>query len=117
MTEDEQIDAALAMLEQEPQEEGEEERQGTVDSGRAGMKEAVTQHVQIDQEDEASSPTLAALDRSRRPRVRTACEHCPKSMWFASPAETKCYCRVMYLITWSSKEPSQITHCDGPFME
>lgn len=59
------------------------------------------------------SPTLAALEASRRPHPGTVCEVCPNSVWFASPAEVKCYCRVMFLITWSSAEPHQITHCDG----
>jgi hypothetical protein len=62
------------------------------------------------------SPTLDALDESRRPKASTVCEHCPNSVWFASPAEVKCYCRVMFLVTWSSKEPNQITHCDGEFL-
>ena len=62
------------------------------------------------------SPTLDALDASRRPQARTVCETCPNSVWFASPAEVKCYCRVMFLVTWSSKAPQQITHCDGTFL-
>ncbi len=63
-----------------------------------------------------SSPTLDALDTARRPQASTVCEHCPNSVWFASPAELKCYCRVMYLVSWSSREPNQITHCDGAFL-
>ena len=59
------------------------------------------------------SQTLASLDETRHPKAKTVCEHCPNSVWFASPVELKCYCRVMYLVTWSSQEPSQITHCDG----
>jgi len=62
------------------------------------------------------SPTLDALDESRRPKASTVCERCPNSVWFASPAEVKCYCRVMFLVTWSSKEPNQITNCDGMFL-
>lgn len=65
---------------------------------------------------QSASPTLDALDESRRPKVRTVCERCPNSVWFASPAELKCYCRVMFLVTWSSKEPNQLTHCDGEFL-
>lgn len=42
---------------------------------------------------------LVALDSNRRPQVKTICETCPNSVWFNSPAEVKCYCRVMYLIT------------------
>lgn len=63
-----------------------------------------------------SSPTLDALAASRRPSASTVCEGCPNSVWFASPTEVKCYCRVMFLVTWSSREPSQITHCDGVFL-
>ncbi|HRK11121.1 MAG TPA: conjugal transfer protein TraH, partial [Thauera sp.] len=67
-------------------------------------------------EPSTGSPTLDALDESRRPKASTVCEHCPNSVWFASPAEVKCYCRVMFLVTWSSKEPNQITNCDGIFL-
>jgi len=63
-----------------------------------------------------SSPTLAALDARRRPRTHTVCEGCPNSVWFTSPTEVKCYCRVMYLVTWSIKEQNQITACDGIFV-
>lgn len=63
-----------------------------------------------------ASPTLGALDASRRPTASTVCEDCPNSVWFASPAALKCYCRVMFLVTWSSREPNQITHCDGAYL-
>ena len=62
------------------------------------------------------SPTLASLDENRHPKAGIVCEHCPNSVWFALPVELKCYCRVMYLVTWSSQEPSQITHCDGEYL-
>lgn len=64
----------------------------------------------------AESRTLAALERNRRPNPKTVCEGCPNSVWFASPVEVRCYCRVMYLVTWSSKDPQQITACDGLFL-
>lgn len=63
-----------------------------------------------------TSRTLEGLDPKRRPRPATVCEGCPNSVWFTSPAELKCYCRVMYLVTWSIKEPNQITACDGMFV-
>lgn len=63
-----------------------------------------------------ASPTLAALEESRRPQAKTVCEGCPNSVWFTSPVEVKCYCRVMFLVTWSSKEQNQITACDGIFL-
>ena len=62
------------------------------------------------------SPTLAALPLFRRPQPGTVCETCPNSVWFASKKEVKCYCRVLFLVTWSSEEPNQITHCDGVFL-
>ena len=68
------------------------------------------------QPDGPPSPTLAALDESRRPKAKTVCEDCPNSVWFSSPAEVKCYCRVMFLVTWSNKEPNQLTACDGIFL-
>ncbi|MDO8607903.1 MAG: hypothetical protein Q7R40_15310 [Phaeospirillum sp.] len=61
-----------------------------------------------------SSSTLQQLDAHRRPQREIICETCPNSMWFASPTEVKCYCRVMFLIVWSTREPNEITLCDGP---
>ena len=95
------------------------------ESGEAMLDEALKAFEQT-QESEAfhmdallenpTSPTLAALDENRRPSLKTVCETCPNSVWFSSPQEVKCYCRVMYLITWSTKEPNQMTHCDGVFL-
>ena len=64
----------------------------------------------------ALSPTLEKLDSLRRPKPGTLCEVCPNSVWFTSPKEVKCYCRVMYLVVWSSKEQNQITGCDGIYV-
>ena len=64
----------------------------------------------------ALSPTLEKLGSARRPKPGTLCEVCPNSVWFTSPKEVKCYCRVMYLVVWSSKEPNQITGCDGIYV-
>lgn len=66
---------------------------------------------------EIGSPTLRGLPESRRPKHETACAVCPNSVWFASTAEVKCYCRVMFLVTWSTKEPNEIKACDGMFVE
>src|SRR3989338_1211868 len=63
------------------------------------------------------SPTLTALDAARRPKIKTACETCPNSMWFSSPEEVKCYCRIMHLISWSGKDSNLITVCDGNLIE
>lgn len=59
------------------------------------------------------SPTLENIPKDRRPNPSTVCEVCPASMWFATPTEVKCYCKEMYLITWSTSEPGPLTSCDG----
>ena len=45
------------------------------------------------------SPTLAALDESRRPKAEVVCATCPNSVWFSTPSEVACYCRVMFIQT------------------
>ena len=95
LTEDEKIEAALAALDQRQEMEAPEI---PLPAGNA------------------PSPTLAKLGKDRRPKLKTVCEDCPNSVWFSSVAEVKCYCRVMFLITWSTKEPNQMTGCDGMFL-
>lgn len=102
LNEDALIDAALAVLETAPP------------SARPAEVAAMSAAEQTPLP--PASPTLDALDASRRPTAGTVCEHCPNSVWFASPTELKCYCRVMFLVTWSSQAPNQITHCDGTFL-
>lgn len=102
LSEDALIDAALAVLETAPP------------SARPAEAAAMSAAAQTPLP--SASPTLDALDASRRPTAGTVCEHCPNSVWFASPTELKCYCRVMFLVTWSSQAPNQITHCDGTFL-
>ena len=97
MSEDEQLAAAMAALE-ESVEQGPEEPE--FDEGQ----------------DKQISPVLEALEPSRRPCPGTVCESCPNSVWFASPKEVKCYCRVMFLITCSTKEPNMLEACDGVFL-
>jgi hypothetical protein len=112
---EDQLDAALAALGSGPLPTSTQpEPQPSPGQVMAG-KPAATATPQA-QPSSPGSPTLDALDESRRPKASTVCESCPNSVWFASPAEVKCYCRVMFLITWSSKEPNQITHCDGEFL-
>ena len=60
------------------------------------------------------SPTLLAIDESRHPAPEVACASCPTSTWFLSGTELQCYCRTMYLLTWTTSRPGQITACDGP---
>lgn len=71
---------------------------------------------QMDGAPMSSSPTLQSLEATRRPQAATVCEACPNSVWFTTPTEVKCYCRVMYLITWTNKEPTQFTGCDGQYI-
>ena len=59
------------------------------------------------------SPTLAAIDESRRPLPEVACGACPMSTWFLAGQELQCYCRSMFLITWKTSQPGNITLCDG----
>ena len=108
LTEDELIAAAMAALDT-PLAESIQPAPGSAQSGQ--LHEHPFESV-----DSPASPTLAALDESRRPQARTVCEACPNSVWFSSPAEVKCYCRVMFLVTWSSREPHQLTACDGVFL-
>jgi hypothetical protein len=100
LTEDELLAAAMAAL----------------DSPLPESSKASEDHGQSYPNDSPASPTLAELEENRRPKAKTVCEDCPNSVWFASPAEVKCYCRVMFLVTWGSKEPNQITACDGMFL-
>ena len=80
------------------------------------MDDPLPEITQEQQTDEPISPTLAELEASRRPSPEVVCGTCPNSVWFASPNEVKCYCRVMFLVTWSTSEPNQITNCDGVAM-
>jgi hypothetical protein len=101
-TEEELLDAALYAAEQQLPETPDPQRQ--------------RRPAQAARRDAPQGPTLAGLAKSRRPQVATVCEACPNSVWFTSPVELRCYCRVMYLVTWSSKEPQQLTACDGVFL-
>jgi hypothetical protein len=92
---DEEFAAVMKSLEQEPSEEMPEE----LLKPKRGHKQ---------------SRALQELEEGRRPKAVTECETCPHSLWFATPKEVKCYCRAMYLVVWSTKDPMEITHCDGP---
>ena len=108
LTEDELIEAALAAVDQalpEPPEPSPPPRSG-----------APANPVEPPAPPRPASPTLAQLEERRRPQPKTVCEGCPNSVWFASPSELTCYCRVMFLVTWSTKDPSQINLCDGIFL-
>lgn len=106
-TEGEQIDAALALLSQEPL------PTTTLPDPAPSPHQAAGESPKPLS---SGSPTLAALGKSRRPSPEVVCGTCPNSVWFASPKEVKCYCRVMFLVTWSNQEPNPITHCDGALL-
>lgn len=134
MSEDELIDAAMAALSGDlPTTTEEDEEPPTVEQQQQAEPETASeeadsqpapaapqQAVEMTPEMEAAlsstSPTLGALEENRRPSQKTVCERCPHSVWFASPEEVKCFCRVMHLVSWSTKEPNQITNCDGEFL-
>lgn len=59
---------------------------------------------------------IGRIGQKPPPASQTVCEGCANSVWFSSPTELKCYCRVMYLITWNNREPNQITACDGTWL-
>lgn len=59
------------------------------------------------------SPTITNLPSDQRPNPSTVCETCPASVWFKSPVELKCYCRVMHLVTWGPEEKTVLKACDG----
>lgn len=62
------------------------------------------------------SPTLSKLDANRQPHDDLVCKYCPNSIWFNDAKEVTCYCRVMFLVSWSTKKPKQILECDGFFI-
>ncbi|CUR71494.1 hypothetical protein BN2905_07600 [Achromobacter xylosoxidans] len=109
---EDELDAALAALDSGPLPTSTlPEPQPSPEQATAGQQpaEATAPTPAFTPPTSTGSPTLDALEENRRPKASTVCEHCPNSVWFASPAEVKCYCRVMFLVTWSSKEPNQIT--------
>jgi len=65
---------------------------------------------------QAGSRTLAGLDETRLPKPEIACGTCPNSVWFATPNDLHCYCRVMFVHTWTAKKPGEIVSCDGMFL-
>lgn len=59
------------------------------------------------------SPVLQRLEPSRLPTDFTVCQTCPNSVWFSTKDRLKCYCRVMFLVSWDSLNPQPMTECDG----
>ena len=56
---------------------------------------------------------IEASPEKSRPSAEIECTTCPNSMWFETSAELKCYCRVMYMLTWTTTEPTVIKACSG----
>lgn len=121
-TEDELIESALAALDtpppEPPQPEPPQPEEPLEPPEPLDLQEPPEPSGSVSMDDMPSvpSPTLEALEETRRPKQKTLCETCPNAVWFTSPSEVKCYCRVMYLVIWSSKEPNQITGCDGIYI-
>ncbi|WP_175888214.1 hypothetical protein [Burkholderia contaminans] len=67
------------------------------------------------------SPTVQMLKDQgdkcplKTPADEIACARCPKAMWHASNSHLKCYCRVMFMVTWTTEQtpPGDIILCDG----
>ena len=102
MSDEERIEAALAQL--ETRADGDHPQDSTEVTCRAPPTSPAL----------SRGPTLTALGSSRLPKVSTICELCPLSLWFASAKELRCYCRLMFTVTWDSTAPLPLTHCDGP---
>ncbi len=72
---------------------------GRSDDTRTGRSRAAEQMANED----IVSPTLRILDASRRPQQKTVCERPELGMVRIAGKEVKCYCRVMFLTSWSTK--------------
>ena len=62
------------------------------------------------------SPVLLALAAQGRATPSTVCRSCPQSLWFATQANLKCYCKAMFVVTYSDESPegqTTLTVCDG----
>lgn len=93
--------------------------QNQTDTVEMSPEEMAASMEQYSQEKLRSSPTLESLElekSNKLPEEVTVCEECPNAVWFSSKDELKCYCRVMFLITWASKDPQTIQLCDGQYI-
>ena len=65
------------------------------------------------------SPVLRLLSSTGRAIPDTACRLCPKALWRTTKHHLVCYCRLMFVETYSDERPGHsnlITHCDGPLL-
>lgn len=62
-------------------------------------------------------PSLILSEESQLPKPKNqniACIGCKNSLWFGSSKCSKCYCKLMFTITFDSVEMiDEITECDG----
>ena len=50
-----------------------------------------------------------------RPKKSVACMNCPLAVWMLRDQKTlECYCRTLYVVTWETSKPGNITMCDAP---
>ena len=63
------------------------------------------------------SPTLNHLLTHHSKLLPTqdfACQHCPNAIWFIQNQQMLvCFCQVMKLVSWSTRENNLIAMCDG----
>ena len=64
-------------------------------------------------EEPYTSPLLDRMDD----RPATVCVHCVHSMWSKSRHDLRCYCRLMYAVVWSNREPTNLIECDGHLLQ
>lgn len=62
------------------------------------------------------SPTLLAAGQDKWPRSKIPCMNCPHAVWMQTGTDLKCYCRVMYRLSWSKGDQTEILACDGPMI-
>ena len=115
------IEMGAVVSQKQNTESGQEQYQTDTDS--ISMKEMEESMENFLEEKTYLSITLDQLsqsDPSTLPKLCPQCAQCPNAVWFfqtqkeLTKKELKCYCRVMFLITWSSLEPYQMIQlCDG----
>ena len=70
----------------------------------------------IDRESYKSS-VINQLKEELLPTKETLCEYCPKSLWFMTQNELKCFCISMHSISYSKEtEDDPIITCDGQIL-
>ena len=83
----------------------------------AALDEALAQEMagadETPDEEPYTSPVLERMDD----RPQTVCAHCVHSMWSRSRYDLRCYCRAMYAIVWSNREPNNLLACDGHLLQ